>query len=93
MVGGVLYGIAPVSSAQKELRLFRLSASGDILVPIQGPPAFGRNLSIMDLMGLGDGPRQSEKFSGAFAVSGDTFYTEFGRRLFRWKCSAANALC
>ncbi|MYA70713.1 sigma-70 family RNA polymerase sigma factor [Candidatus Poribacteria bacterium] len=84
--GGVLYGIAPVSSAQKELHLFRLSASGDTLVPIQVPPAFGRDLSIMDLIGLGDGTRQSEKFSGAFVVSGETFYTEFGRQLFRWKC-------
>lgn len=84
--GGVLYGIAPVSSAQTELHLFRLSASGDTLVPIQVPPAFGRDLSIMDLIGLGDGTRQSEKFSGAFVVSGETFYTEFGRQLFRWKC-------
>ena len=83
--GGVLYGIAPVSSAQKELHLFRLSASSDTLVPIQVPPAFGRDLSIMDLMGLGNGTRHSEKFSGAFAVSSDTFYTEFGRQLFRWK--------
>ena len=83
--GGVLYGSALVSGTQNELRLFRLSASGDMLVPIQGPTAFGRDLSIMDLIGLGYGTRQSEKFSGTFAVSGETFYTEYGRRLFRWK--------
>ncbi len=82
---GVLYGIAPDSGSQKELRLFRLSASGDALVPIQAPTIFGGNRSIMDVIGLGDVTRQSEKFSGAFVVSGETFYAEFGRRLFRWK--------
>lgn len=82
--GGVLYCIAPASGAQDELRLFRLSASGDVLVPIQGPTTFGVDLSIMGLI-LGDVPGQSERLSGAFAVSGETFYTEYRRRLFRWK--------
>ena len=83
--GGVLYGSVPVSGTQNELRLFRLSANGDMLVPIQGPTAFGKDLSIMDLIGFGAGTRHSEKFSGAFAVSRQTFYTEYGRQLFRWK--------
>ena len=83
--GGVLYGIAPDSGSRKELRLFRLSASGDALVPIQAPTIFGGDLSIMDLIGLGDVTQQSKKFSGAFVVSGERFYTEFGRQLFRWK--------
>ena len=83
--GGVLYGIASDLGSQKELRLFRLSTSSDALVPIQVPTVFGGNLSIMDLIGLGDVTRQSKKFSGAFVASGETFYTEFGRQLFRWK--------
>ena len=82
---GVLYGISAALDAQNEVRLFRLSASGDVLVPIQGPTTFGENLSIMDIIGLTDVTRQLEKYSGAFAVSGETFYTEYKRRLFRWK--------
>ena len=81
----VLYGIAPDSGSQQALRLFRLSASGDAFVPIQVPTILGGDLSIMDLIGLGDVTRQSPKFSGAFVVGGETFYAEFGRRLFRWK--------
>ncbi|MXZ00575.1 hypothetical protein F4Y93_07990 [Candidatus Poribacteria bacterium] len=83
--GDVLYGIAPDLGLQKEPRLFRLAASADALVPIQAPTIFSEDISIMDLIGLGDVTRQSKKFSGAFAVRGETFYTEFGRRLFRWK--------
>ena len=82
---GVLYGISAVFDAQNKVRLFRLSASGDVLVPIQAPTTFGGNLSILDMMGLADATRQLENLSGAFAVSGETFYTEYKRRLFRWK--------
>ena len=79
--GGKLYTL----EAQNEPRFFRLSASGDMLVPIEVPATFGGDLSIMNLIGLGDAPRSSKKLSGAFAVSGETFYTEYNRRLFRWK--------
>ena len=82
---GVLYGISSTLDAQNEVRLFRLSASGDVLVPIQGPATFSGDLSILDIIGLADVTRQLERFSGAFAVSGETFYTEYKRRLFRWK--------
>ena len=82
---GVLYGISAAFDAQNEVRLFRLSASGDVLVPIQAPTTFGENLSILDMMGLADATRQLERFSAELAVSGETFYTEYKRRLFRWK--------
>ena len=82
---GVLYGISAAFNAQNEVRLFRLSASGDVLVPIQGPATFGGDLSIIDIMDRADATRQLERFSAEFAVSGETFYTEYKRRLFRWK--------
>ena len=81
----VLYVISSAIVAQNEPRLFRLSASGDVLVPIQAPDTFGENLSIIDIIGRADATRQLERFSAEFAVSGETFYTEYKRRLFRWK--------
>ena len=83
--GGVLYGISAAVDTQNEVRLFRLSASGDVLVPIQGPATFGKDLSVIDRMGLADATRHLERFSAEFAVSNETFYTEYKRRLFRWK--------
>ena len=83
--GGVLYGIVPTLDMENELRLFRLSATGDALASIQGPTTFGEDLPITDVINQTDSIRQSEKFFGAFAVSDETFYTEYGRRLFRWK--------
>ena len=82
---GVLYGISAAFDAQNEVRLFRLSASGDVFIPIQGPATFGGDLSVIAMMGLADATRQLERFSAEFAVSGETFYTEYKRRLFRWK--------
>ena len=82
---GVLYGISAAFDAQNEVRLFRLSVSGDVFVPIQEPATFGGDFSIIDIMGMTDVTRQLEKFSAEFAVSGETFYTEYKRRLFRWK--------
>ena len=79
--GGKLYTL----EAKNEPRFFRFSASGDVLVPIQVPVTFGGDLSIMDIIGLGGVALPSERPSGAFAVSGETFYTEYKRRLFRWK--------
>ncbi|MYC77767.1 sigma-70 family RNA polymerase sigma factor [Candidatus Poribacteria bacterium] len=82
---GVLYGISAAFDAQNEVRLFRLSASGDVLVPIQGPATFGESLFVMDIIGMADATRQLERFSAEFAVSGETFYMEYKRRIFRWK--------
>ena len=81
----VLYVISSALSSENEPRLFRVSMRGNVLVPIQVPTTFGGDLSITDIIGLANVTRQMEKFFGAFAVSGETFYTEYKRRLFRWK--------
>ncbi len=81
----VLYVISSALSSENEPRLFRVSMRGNVLVPIQVPTTFGGDLSITDIVGLANVTRQMEKFFGAFAVSGETFYTEYKRRLFRWK--------
>ena len=95
----VLYGIA---AEKNSLRISRLSVSDNMLVPIQGIPAFdGKDLSpavlqaIQQAQGidLSDDPEAVEELylienharAGAFAVSGDTFYVEYKRKLFKWK--------
>ena len=86
IAGDVLYGISPALVTNNELRIFRLSANGNVLVPIQGVPVFERDSSITDIVEqAGDVNRQLENFPGAFAVSGETFYVEHKRRLLRWK--------
>ncbi len=90
-----LYGIAsePGLATENAFRVIRLSANGNVLVPIQGVPAFERDASITEkdssitdiVEQAGDVNRQLESFPGAFAVSGETFYVERKRRLLRWK--------
>ena len=84
--GGVLYGITPRLEEENELRLFHLSAKGNVLVPIQAVPALGKDSSfIMNVLRQAGTTHHLEKYPGAFAVNGDTFYVEYKRRLFRWK--------
>ena len=84
--GGVLYGITPRLEKENELRLFHLSANGNVLVPIQAVPTFGKDSPfIIDIIRQSDPTHQREKYPGAFAVNGDTFYVEYKRRLFRWE--------
>ena len=85
IAGSVLYGIAPAVAPDNAFQIFRLSANGNVLVPIQGTPTFGKDPSITDIMDKADVNRQLEKFPGAFAVNGETFYVEYMQRLFRWK--------
>lgn len=90
-----LYGIAsePGLAAENAFRVIRLSANGNVLVPIQGVPAFERDAAITEkdpsttdiVEQAGDVNRQLESFPGAFAVSGETFYVERKRRLLQWK--------
>ena len=79
-----LYIIAPAFAEKNELRIFRLSANGSALVPIQDLPTFDGNSFISNIIDLLDSTDNLEKYPGAFAVSGDTFYVEYKRRLFRW---------
>ena len=95
----VLYGIAAEGDS---LRISRLSVADNMLVPVQGIPAFdGKDLSATVLqeiqqaqgVSFSDDPKKVEKLylienharAGAFAVSSDTFYVEYKRKLFKWK--------
>ena len=82
---GVLYGITSNLIDENEYHLFHLSTNGNVLVPIQGVPTLGEDSSIMDIMAKAGVTRQLDKFPGAFAVNGDTFYVEYMRQLLRWK--------
>ena len=82
---GVLYGIASGSPTENTFHLCRLSANGNVLVPIQGTPALGKKFSITDLKAWANLMNQLDRFPGAFAVSGKTFYVEYKRELLRWK--------
>jgi RNA polymerase sigma factor (sigma-70 family) len=100
---GGLYGIIP---EKYNLRIFRLSADGDVLVPIQAVPAFNDETLSNELVtviaeaeeiylsnDMERDPKLTKALSyivsyaraGGFAVSGETFYIEHQRRLFKWK--------
>ena len=67
-----LYVISP-GQVLGDVNVFRLSTDGNALVPIQAVPAFEAEQG--DLY----------EIIGAFVVSGGTFYTEYQRKLFKWK--------
>ena len=82
-------------------RLFQRTVADDALVPIQGAPTFKGEPSIVGSSTeehLPNSPEKHEKHDnpsntthfmmssiGAFAGSGQTFYLEWKRRLFKWK--------
>ena len=80
----VLYGIAGTVVPEHTLRIFRLSTNGNVLVPIQETPGLN-GASIKNMMDWADITLQLERFPGAFAVSNETFYVEYMRKLLRWK--------
>ena len=90
---GVLYVVSFSLVPEHQLRIFRLSANGNVLVPIQGIPALEGapslegTPSIKDIEDWADKLFPADLFIGAFAfaVSGETFYVEYMRQLFRWK--------
>ena len=67
-----LYVISP-GQVSYDMNVFRLSTDGNALVPIQAVPAFGAEQEDLS------------EIIGAFVVSGGTFYTEYQRKLFKWK--------
>ena len=81
----VLYGISSVSVTGNKFDLCRLSTNGNVLVPVRGTPALGKNPSITDIKAWADVMGQRGKSPGAFAVTGETFYVEYKRQLLRWK--------
>ena len=82
---GVLYGATSVLAPEHKLRIFRLSANGNVLVPLQGIPALEGAPSITDIKDWTDQLFQLDIFPSAFAVSGETFYAEYMGQLLRWK--------
>lgn len=82
---GVLYIASSSFAPEHQLHIFRLSANGNALVPVQGIPPFEEAPSITDIKGWADKLFQFDIFSSAFAVSGETFYVEYMRQLLRWK--------
>ena len=99
--GNVLY----VMSHEKEgLRVFSLSADGNILTPVQAVLIFEVDVRSVELSADGEsakevhsseGPEKVDDFYGvfrkeherigAFVVSGETFYAEYKRKLFKWQ--------
>lgn len=100
---GRLYGIVP---EKYNLRVFRLSAEGDVLTPIQEVTTFQGEMLPNELVAaiaeaeeiylpndMERDPKLTNALSyivsfakvGGFAVSGETFYIEHQRRLFKWK--------
>lgn len=82
---GVLYGAAAVLVPEHKLHIFRLSANGNVLVPIQGIPVLEGAPSTKDIKEWTDTLFQVSGFPNAFAVSGKTFYAEYRQQLLRWK--------
>ena len=62
-----------ISLEKRSLHVFRLSTDGDALIPIQAVPAFEAEQGDLS------------EIIGAFVVSDGTFYTEYKRKLFKWK--------
>ena len=82
---GELYGATSTFIPEHKLRIFRLSANGNVLVPIQGIPALEGAPSTADIKDWTDKLFQLQGFPRVFAVSGETFYVDYMRQLLRWK--------
>ena len=82
---GVLYVASFSLVPEYQMRIFRLSPNGKVLVPIQGIPALEGAPSAEDIEDWVDKLFRFDIFFGAFAVNNDTFYVEHMRQLLRWK--------
>ena len=66
-----------LSSEADDFEIFRLSTDGGMLIPVQGVPIFDRRKV---------NPYATARLQGETATtSGDTFYVEYQRGLFKWK--------
>ena len=90
-----------ISESKKDpLRIFQLSMTDNVLVPVPGAPTFEReSFSFVELWTADHAPNNRKKGDnllntsigikhaeiGGFAVTGQTFYAEWKRRLFKWK--------
>lgn len=85
IAGNVLYAI---SIQENKPSIFRTSAMGDELIPVQGVPAFKAEVAPED----STDPsyrlhllRKKHTNIGTFAVGGGIFYAEYRQRLFKWR--------
>ena len=97
IAGNILYVI---TSEKDDLRVFRLSVSGDAFTLVQGVPVFEMDVPFTNnkeaaQVHASEGAekvddlyasfRREHERIGAFVVSGETFYVEYQRRLFKWQ--------
>ncbi|MCY4567137.1 MAG: sigma-70 family RNA polymerase sigma factor [Candidatus Poribacteria bacterium] len=82
IAGGMLYFISPEIN---HLRISRLSADDNKLIPVQTTPAFDSEGARESQ--VSETTRSVEEWARveAFAISGDVFYAEYNRRLFKWR--------
>lgn len=76
---GILYFI---SSGKNHLRVFRLSGEDNVLIPVQGVSILKREDRLTETILP---PVKGLVPIKAFAISRDTFYAEYKRRLFKWR--------
>ena len=94
IAGNTLYIITP---EKDDLSVFRLSVDGNAIIPVEGVPAFevdipSTNNAKAEHTHLSEEPEKGDALHlreheriGAFVVSGETFYAEYKRKLFKWK--------
>ena len=97
IAGNILYVISP---EKDDFSIFRLSADGNRVVPVQEVPAFDIDVPFTNneeatkvhaseglekVDGLYAWFRKRHERIGAFVVNGKTFYAEYQRRLFKWQ--------
>ena len=84
-----------ISHEQDDISVFRLSTNSNALVLIQEVPAFEVDVPFVNSV-MSEGAetgdniedtlwRRADEIIGAFVVSGETFYTEYQRKLFKWE--------
>ena len=98
VAGNVFYGIS--ASVKGNMHIFRLSVDDNVIVPVQGVPDFevavpstndkgAKRATLSDRREKADDLyvafRRKHERVGAFVVSGETFYVEYKRKLFRWQ--------
>ncbi len=92
IAGNTLYVVTP---EKDDFHFLRLSTDSNALVPIQGVPAFEVDVPFVNSV-MSEGAetgdniedtlwRRADEIIGGVVVSGETFYTEYQRKLFKWE--------
>ena len=89
IVNNVLYGIIPKG---EELRIFRLRPGDDMFSMVQGISSPNLWASGEDAIDTNLSDAEGQLKSGGFAVSGETFYIEYMRKLLKWTPGSTDAI-